>query len=145
MGFEDGLAWCAIFVAWCAEQANIDTTSSSADPPYVLSNTAWVPTLEDFYRNSNRLLTPSAASGSNNAPIRGDLAFIEKGSDPEPDHVGIVVSRTGVGSNCVVYTIDGNYDDDIQRIRYTYNASTGRFENPSGHWIKSLGSQWKQY
>lgn len=56
--------WCAIFVAWCANSANIPTT--------VVPHTASAPTMRNFYNNRAKFYT-SQAYGGTYTPQAGDL------------------------------------------------------------------------
>lgn len=103
-------AWCASFVSWCANEADILTTASSATYPKV-KKTASVQTMYTFYKDSSRNLAPSMSSSSPNYPKVGDLAFINGTST----HVGIIVSVSGT----TVKTIEGNYDGKVSEVTYT--------------------------
>ena len=93
--------WCAIFVAWCAEEASIPTS--------VIPKTAspWV--MMDACKNQRKLYK-SAAYGGTYTPCPGDLIFIH-GTLENPGHVGLVVSVSGN----TVRIVDGNWN---QRVCY---------------------------
>lgn len=106
---SDGLAWCAIFVAWCADQADIATSiiPKSASPLYMLNTLS----------GQNRFYD-SAARGGTQTPQIGDLFFL--GYDiSAPSHVGIVVS---VDVNNI-YVVDGNWSDQVCYRSISRNAT----------------------
>lgn len=114
---DNGVAWCAIFASWCANQAGIlITTALTANSPYVLKAES-VATMRNWYNNSGRII----GSGSVAA---GDLAFFANDA-----HVGIVVSVSG----STIEVVEGNVGEYIQRYSYT------NLSGPSGR-ITSFGS-----
>ena len=82
--------WCAMFISWCAEQADI--------PSSVLKPSAWAS--PGSGRGFN---IPYHSMGSGYIPKRGDLFFTEKF-----EHVGIVLGVDG--ENFI--TIEGNTNND---------------------------------
>lgn len=102
----NGSPWCAMFVSWCAEQANI---SKSIIPR--------TPVVSGFYNN----MTYYARSST--TPRVGDLAIFAGKT-----HVGIV---TAVNSSSGTYTVvEGNAresaNSDYKVLRSTWNfTSTG--------------------
>ena len=109
----DGQAWCAMFVSWCANQANI---SESIVPKY-----AWVPSMRDFFANKGTFYL-SKSQGGTAIPRVGDL-FFENGTSASPGHVGIIVA---VDSN-YIYVVDGNCSDKVRyhTISLTSSAFVG--------------------
>lgn len=107
----DGFAWCAMFVSWCARQAQI---------PMSLINDSRV-------ARSYTFGVPFKARGEY-IPAAGDIVFfVEPGQ--EWTHVGIVLGINDTG----VYTIEGNTRDQV-RIRYyefddTYIKGYGPYES----------------
>ena len=107
----DGFAWCAMFVSWCARQAQI--------PKSLIDNSR--------VARSYVFGVPFKARGEH-IPATGDIVFfVEPGQ--EWTHVGIVL---GIDDNGV-YTIEGNTRDQV-RIRYysfddTYIKGYGPYES----------------
>ena len=97
----DGVAWCVIFVCWCAKH-------SSA--PIPTTYTA-VSEMRSYFEKRGKFKT--VASGYK--PKAGDLMII--GSS----HIGIVLS--GGASSCE--TIEGNYSDGVGRVKRSYSEITG--------------------
>lgn len=103
-GGGKGWAWCAMFVYWCAQKANIGQdiihNSTVANP-----NTFGV---AYYIRGNHR-------------PQKGDLIFFKwKNSTAKNwSHVGIV---TGADAN-FVYTVEGNNGDRVRNVRYPLNHS----------------------
>jgi hypothetical protein len=100
----DSAPWCATFVSWCAEQANIPTsilkrsTAAGHGASYFNVN---------FYSGSSSLASSgdndSYFMGYNYTPQKGDLFFTRSWS-----HVGLVV---GVSGNYVI-TVEGNTNNN---------------------------------
>lgn len=100
--------WCAMFVAFCLEYADIPTT----DFPRDAACDFWAEELQSWglYQNA-----------STYTPEPGDLIFYNWDEDPYAEHIGIVtdISREtvtaieGNSSNCVQYNSYSIYDDCI--------------------------------
>ena len=96
----DGAPWCATFVSWCAEQANVPSTilkrSTAAGHGASYFNI-------NFYSGSSTLASSadndSYFKGYNYTPKPGDLFFTQSWS-----HVGLVVAVNGA----YVTTVEGN-------------------------------------
>ena len=82
----DNNPWCAMFVSWCANKANI--------PCSVVPKLAYVPYIYTFFNELGRF-----CSRGNYTPKPGDIVLF--GSN---DHVGLVEKVSG----STVYTIEGN-------------------------------------
>lgn len=103
-GYSYRVAWCAIFVSWCAEQAGIP---KSVIPKYQ-GCTDGVSQFKSLGRWKDASYTPQA----------GDIIFFDSPSNS--GHTGIVVRCDGT----TVYTIEGNTSDQV--AERTYNKA-----NPS--------------
>lgn len=96
-----GNPWCAMFVFWCAQKANIG---------------------QDVIRNST-VANPGTFGVSYHAkgsyrPQKGDLIFFKyANSKANFDHVGLVA---GVDAS-FVYTVEGNNNDRVRKVRYPLN------------------------
>ncbi len=105
----NGVAWCAIFVSWCANQANIDTSiiekAASCD---VMMN--------DFIDQGNFYYSQNF--GGSYIPQPGDILFVGTVID-DSTHVGIVEKV----ENNEVWIYDGNYSDKVNYHRYRLSAS----------------------
>lgn len=93
--------WCAVFVAWCANQAGI---SNNTIPQTQAQGAAGCDEGVAFFSSKGRFRN-SLSQGGNYTPSRGDIIYFSKGHTlSDSTHVGIV---TGV-SNGYVNTIEGN-------------------------------------
>ena len=100
----DGAPWCATFVSWCAEQANIPSsilkrsTAAGHGASYFNVN---------FYSGSSTLASSgdndSYFQGYNYMPQKGDLFYTRSWS-----HVGLVVGVSG----SYVITVEGNTNNN---------------------------------
>ncbi len=91
-GFSYG-AWCAMFVSWCAYQADI--------PSSTMYYHAYCPYGVDWFEDRG-LWQDSAYYGGNYAPQPGDIIYF--GDSSGSSHVGLVRYSSGG----YVYTIEGN-------------------------------------
>lgn len=99
----NGVAWCAIFVSWCANHAGV----SSVVPDSFSS----VSQFQSWY--SNKGLYRKKGSYT---PKAGDI-MIQKSSGAS--HIGIVESVNSSG----FVAIEGNSSNRVQRVTYSFNNS----------------------
>lgn len=130
--------WCAIFVSWCANQANVATT--------IIPKTASAPDMKNTFSQKG-LFYLSQSQGGSTAPQAGDL-FFEGTSSSNISHVGII---TSVDSNNI-YVVDGNCSNKVNshsisrsasnfvgfaRPQYastSHSAGSAWYSNAYGHW-----------
>lgn len=126
-------AWCAMFVSWCADQANVRTS--------IIPKESYVPTVADFYEDKGQFY-PSASRGGTYTPKAGDIVFLYW--DGRLGHMGLVYSVSG--SNITI--IHGNWGGAV--VKETY-ALTNTFLTDYGstdfafsdhHWT---GSSFSEY
>ena len=96
---ENNLGWCAAFIAWCANEANIPDSVIKYDdyPPAILAQ----------LNQQNNYYSRSEAVGSN-SPSTGDIVFFTE-DNTSASHVGIV--RWSDAS--YIYVVHGNYSDCV--------------------------------
>lgn len=136
---KDGFEWCAMFVCWCAHQANIAET--------VIPKNAGCEGIQQFF-NSNGRFYLSLSRGGSYTPQAGDLYF-ERGETWSPDHIGIVASVSGQ----YMYVIDGNCNDKVNYhsisltasdligfAKPNYSSSTHQY---SSAWTANQNYHWK--
>lgn len=99
----NGVAWCAIFVSWCASQAGV----SSLVPKSFSSVSQFM----TWYSNKGLYRTKSSYT-----PKAGDI-MIQKSSGAS--HIGIVESVNSSGFTA----IEGNSSNRVQRVTYNFNNS----------------------
>lgn len=105
---SDDYAWCSAFVSWVADQNGIPTD--------VIPRTASCETATDFFKAKGRFKEPSEGY----IPQRGDIIYFDNEPNGVPNHVGIVEKV----ENGVVYTIEGNKNNQCQKCSYSLNQST---------------------
>lgn len=98
----NGVAWCAIFVSWCANHAGISTS--------VIPKMASVSSYMSWHKSRGKFHT----KGSGYRPQAGDL-MIQKSAGAS--HIGIVVSSTASGFT----TIEGNSSNRVAQRSYSYS------------------------
>ncbi|HCX92144.1 MAG TPA: hypothetical protein DGZ34_05680 [Lachnospiraceae bacterium] len=128
-------AWCAMFISWCADQADILTQESSASYPLVYK-TASVTTMRTWYSDNRRAFAISASPTSGNYPQVGDLVTIRPTSTGvDHGHIGIVVATNGNK----ITTIEGNTAGKVKRVEYTdlFRAGYGTLQ-----WVLSNHTSW---
>lgn len=99
--------WCAMFVSFCLNYADIPTSAV----PEKAECSSWITAL------TNLGLYKSAASYT---PVAGDIIFFDVNGDGTSDHVGIVESITG----STITTIEGNSSDKVKENTYSINNPT---------------------
>ncbi|MBQ9414485.1 MAG: InlB B-repeat-containing protein [Clostridia bacterium] len=88
-------AWCAMFVSWCANQANIPSSTCYYH--------AYCPYGVNWYKNKG-LFYSSKSRGGSYTPKAGDIIYFQSSSSSVATHVGIVRYSSGG----YVYTVEGN-------------------------------------
>ncbi|MBC7644599.1 MAG: CHAP domain-containing protein [Thermoleophilia bacterium] len=102
--------WCSYFVSWLARQSGAPVGTNGAGVGYV-------PTLEEWGRNSGRF-----ADGKT-TPKPGDIVIFDWQGDGTADHTGIVERVDADGR---VHTIEGNSSNMVARRDYAAGASSIR-------------------
>lgn len=104
-GYSSRLAWCAMFVSWCAEQAGLT-------PPkeYRCGN------LRMYFINKGTW--HGRSTEPNYKPNPGDcIIFGGDADDDSPYHTGLVVRADDNN----IYTIEGNTTDQVAERTYAFN------------------------
>lgn len=104
-GYSNRVEWCACFVSWCAYQ--------SGDLDISIPKFSAVKDGIQYYQDKGRW------KDKNYIPKTGDLIFFDWQQDGISDHVGIVEK---VDSD-VIYTIEGNSNDQCKQNTYKINSS----------------------
>lgn len=105
----NGKTWCAIFVSWCANQANVSTSIIVKEiSPYRMLN---------FFRDQGNLYY-SLSNGGSYTPVAGDILFVGTQTH-NPSHVAIVEKV----ENGTVWVYDGNWSDRVNYHSYALTAS----------------------
>lgn len=99
---NDGVAWCAYFICWCADQA---------DAP-IPRNIGSVSGMRDYFQDKGLY-----RAGGDYIPQPGDL-MVQKNN---ASHIGIVESADAQG----VRTIEGNCSDMVRRMTRRYSEISG--------------------
>ncbi len=110
-GMDSSVAWCAIFVSWCANQC--DYINQGIVPRFASCERG-----KEWFIKNNLWVYESATY----TPKAGDIVFFEWGDGGYLDHVGIV---TGADEN-FVYTIEGNTGGDSNTTSYVLERSRSR-------------------
>lgn len=100
-GLSERAEWCAMFVSWCADQAGLIDAGA-------------IPKFENCVWGANWFKTNAGWADGSAEPSPGDIIFFDWEPDGYPDHVGIVEKC----ENGLVYTIEGNVNDDCAQGRY---------------------------
>ena len=98
--------WCAMFVSFCLDKADVPASAFSRD----IACVRWISELRhmDLY-----------ADRSDCEPAPGDLVFFDWDGDQHGDHVGIVTDVTETG----IETIEGNSRKSVRRCSYVRDDS----------------------
>ena len=100
-GLSERAEWCAMFVSWCADQAGLIDAGA-------------IPKFENCVWGANWFKDNAGWADGSAEPSPGDIIFFDWEPDGYPDHVGIVEKCEGG----LVYTIEGNVNDDCAQGRY---------------------------
>lgn len=98
-GKKQGVAWCAVFVAWCFVQAyGKDAALKLLNQPTKPTNNAGAGCkyMRNYFKNKDRLFTSD--------PQPGDVIFFYSSDKSSIQHTGLVYKA----DNAKVYTIEGN-------------------------------------
>lgn len=99
----NGVAWCAIFVSWCANQAGVTSV--------VPDSFASVSQFQSWYANKGWYRSKDSYT-----PKAGDI-MIQKSAGAS--HIGIVESVNSSGFTA----IEGNSSNRVQRVTYSFSNS----------------------
>lgn len=104
-GYNSRVEWCACFVSWCAYQ--------SGDFDITIPKFSAVKDGIKYYQNKGLW------RDKNYIPKTGDLIFFDWQQDGISDHVGIIEKV----ENDIIYTIEGNSNDQCKQNTYKMNSS----------------------
>ena len=100
-GLSERAEWCAMFVSWCADQAGLIDAGA-------------IPKFENCVWGANWFKDNAGWADGSAEPSPGDIIFFDWEPDGYPDHVGIVEKC----ENGLVYTVEGNVNDNCAQGRY---------------------------
>ena len=100
-GLSERVEWCAMFVSWCADQAGLIDAGA-------------IPKFENCVWGANWFKDNAGWADGSAEPSPGDIIFFDWEPDGYPDHVGIIEKC----ENGLVYTIEGNVNDDCAQGHY---------------------------
>lgn len=105
-GYTERVAWCAIFVSWCADQCG-----------YLEAGI--IPRFQGVDAGSQWFMDNGQWQDNSYEPSPGDLIFFDWEVDGDCDHVGIVEKC----EDGIVYTVEGNSDDACRQQQYSIGSS----------------------
>ena len=105
-GYSARVAWCAIYVSWCADQCG-----------YL--DAGVLPKMEGVRPYMDWFIERGQWHGQDYEPSPGDIIFFDWESDGLADHVGIVEKY----EDGLVYTVEGNTGDVCAQRHYTVGAT----------------------
>lgn len=103
-GYKERVEWCACFVSWVAYQ--------SGDLDITIPKFAAVVDGVKWYKDRGQW------KDRGHIPKSGDIIFFDWENDGTPDHVGIVEKV----DNGIVYTIEGNSNDQCKLNSYSFGS-----------------------
>ena len=109
-GSDTAAPWCAIFISWCANEADI--------PNSVIGKNALASGFGVYNMDNNPFGVPAQAFSDRRAQA-GDIVFVDNDGDGISNHVGLVSESDGE----YIYTVEGNMRDEVKSLRYS--ARTG--------------------
>ncbi len=94
-GLQD--MWCAMFVSWCANVAQIPTS--------IVPSHSYTPTGLNWFKNKGQAYSRATVASGGYTPKAGDIIYFKSARNQNiTNHIGIVTSYSG----STVYTIEGN-------------------------------------
>ena len=105
-GYSSRVEWCAIFVSWCSEQCGMLQDGSMPKFENVTVGMNW-------FKERNQWLPRGTV------PSEGMIIFFDWNNDNHCDHVGMVEKA----DNGIVYTVEGNSNDEVRRSTYAVNSN----------------------
>ena len=108
----NGVAWCVMFVIWCARQVSI--------PASVIPKTASTNYLKDWLSDRSRYYASAAQGGSPN-PAIGDVVFFTNDEGNGTGHVGVITSTST--ANGTITVVEGNNGDQVTKKTYSKTSS----------------------
>jgi hypothetical protein len=108
-GYSSRVEWCACFVSWCANECGYIEAGLAPKFSWCQAGIAWFSDAGQYQ-----------PQGTGYTPQPGDIIFFDWDGAYSSDHVGIVESCDG----SVVYTIEGNSSDAVNRNNYNINSSS---------------------
>lgn len=105
-GYSSRVEWCAIFVSWCSEQCGMLQDGSIPKFENVTIGMNW-------FKERNQWLPRGTV------PSEGMIIFFDWNNDNHCDHVGMVEKA----DNGIVYTVEGNSNDEVRRNTYAVNSN----------------------
>lgn len=100
-GYSYRVAWCAIYVSWCADQCGF-------------LDAGVLPKLEGVRPYVDWFMERGQWQGQDYEPSPGDIIFFDWENDGLADHVGIVEKV----EDGLIYTVEGNTGDTCAERRY---------------------------
>jgi cell wall-associated NlpC family hydrolase len=108
--------WCAMFVSWCFQEANLSHLIAAQTKKGFASCDAGL----KWFAKKNKLVPVGQAQA-------GDIVFYQFDADAQPDHVGIVKSNNRTLKQ--IYAYEGN----------TSGSAKGSQSNGDGVYLKKRG------
>lgn len=105
-GYSSRVEWCAIFVSWCSEQCGMLQDGSMPKFENVTVGMNW-------FKERNQWLPRGTV------PNEGMIIFFDWNNDNHCDHVGMVEKA----ENGIVYTVEGNSNDEVRKNTYSVNSN----------------------
>ena len=122
----NGVAWCAIFVSWCANQAGISS--------YIFEPTASAEALRQQYVKNGTYYDSGIYT-----PKEGDIFFLDKEPNDVANHVAIVVAYDP--STGTVYTVGGNDGPNTDRVYIDhFNINDSKIQGYGSNGSQSFGN-----
>lgn len=128
----NGVAWCAIFVNWCARENSV---SYGVIPKYCA--------VRDYYsfyhRKGQHYYTWSKVRQKKYTPRKGDLIFYSNTLGGTTHHIGYVLSATYTKKYVTLVTVEGNTSNAVKKVtmKMSRSSSSGK---TGGHYINGIAA-----
>lgn len=113
-GSKKRIAWCALFVSWCADKTGLRAAGKIPYFSFVGDGVHW-------FKTKGKWIKGSDVNSSNYDKLvqPGMIIFFDWEPDGKPNHVGIVTKV----ENGRIYTVEGNSSDAVREKNYSANSN----------------------
>lgn len=115
---NNNTGWCAMFVAWCANQTDVKYKSKVMNT--AVPKQAGCTGSMNWFKNNGLYKTRS----SGYVPKRGDLIYFDWNPGTGLDHIGIVTGTSVSSGVTYVNTVEGNTSNMVNTRKYKLSSSS---------------------
>lgn len=128
----NGVAWCAIFVNWCARQNGVST---NVIPKYCAVREYYA----FYHRKGQHYYDWNKVRQKKYQPKPGDIILYSNSKGATTHHIGYVISTKYTSDYVTITTVEGNTSDAVRKVtmKMKRSSSSGKV---NGHYITGFAS-----